>query len=221
MSNSLHWNELHQPDVDVLPAAGLAAVDGDRVLARLQCGGGFLRDRPLGVRRSCSRPRGRRGTPLMYTSASSSWWIAQVDVARTAFRTARPSAAARCPAFSTRCRTTAPGVSFVPKPPGPASQPPSSKSGFSQPSAGAWSCSATIAALSWLVATTGRVANSAAASYNCLCSAATRVDVELDHRAVVGHQAVDLDFDVGRLRVDRGRQPLADQRAAAGAISVS
>ena len=40
-------------------------------------------------------------------------------------------------------------------------------------------------------------------------------DVELDHLAVVGHQAVDFDFDVGRLRVDRGREALADERVKA------
>ena len=40
-----------------------------------------------------------------------------------------------------------------------------------------------------------------------------RPSVHLDHGAVVGHQAVDLDLDVGRLRVDRRRQPgLADER---------
>ena len=34
----------------------------------------------------------------------------------------------------------------------------------------------------------------------------------LDHFAVVGHEAVDFDFNVGRLRIDGGGKPLRDQR---------
>ena len=43
------------------------------------------------------------------------------------------------------------------------------------------------------------------------------VSIHLDERAVVGHQAVDLDFDVGCLRVNRRRQSRrADERVRAG-----
>ena len=72
---SLLLHHLHQPDVDVLPAAGLLAVDGDRVRARPSAPCGLRRSAAPRRSRSCSPPTFAASTPLMYTSASSSWWM--------------------------------------------------------------------------------------------------------------------------------------------------
>ena len=83
--------------------------------------------------------------------------------------------------------TTAPGVPFVPKPPSPSFHAASSKSGFSQPSAGfVGRVAPRLRGLLARSATSSRY--SGGGPNSALCHFAVSADVELDHLAVVGHR---------------------------------
>ena len=75
---------------------------------------------------------------------------------------------------------------------------------------GARTCSATSCGSSSLVGTS--VVSTGGGPYSRRAAAAMRSRSIFTTLAVVGHEAVDFDLDVGRLRVDGGRQALADQR---------
>ena len=63
---------LDQAEINVLPARGLVTMNGDQVLSRLQRGFGLSAQGEAVVSRDVGRGRSRPGTPLKYTSASSS-----------------------------------------------------------------------------------------------------------------------------------------------------
>ncbi len=108
--------------------------------------------------------------------------------------------------------TTAPGVPLVPKPPGPSFQDASSKPACSQPSARL--VGRVPPGLRLLLA--GR--HDDFGDHDRRRQEQRRVqlghvlDVELDHFAVIGHQAVHFALAIRGLRIDGGRKSFADQR---------